>query len=100
VRNQDYWKGLPPGPKKALTMTQLLDKELGKTLEFNGAKVTGKQALARTLVSLAWDDGADTSTRIAVIKYIFDRLDGRPDLTQRIQTDYGPQVIIIDDIPR
>jgi len=81
-------------------MTQLLDNELCKTLEFNGAKVTGKQALARKLVSLALDDGADTSTRVVVIKYIFDRLDGRPDLTQRVTTDFGPQVVIIDNIPR
>jgi len=81
-------------------MTQLLEKELGKTLEFNGAKQTGKQALARKLVSLALDEGSDNATRVSVIKYIFDRLDGRPDLTQRLTAENFEPVVIIDDIPR
>jgi hypothetical protein len=71
--------GNPRGrPKKGKTLTDILEGELRKrnvrVTEENGTTrfISGKQAAARQMVKLAI--GGD----IAALKYIYDRLDGRP----------------------
>ena len=63
--------GNPYGrPKKGKCLTDILEKALAKKRE-DGK--TNKAALAETLIGLAIDD-----KDIAAIKYIMDRVDGRP----------------------
>jgi hypothetical protein len=57
-------------PRKNRSLTDALEKELRKTRETGK---TGKAELARVLVDLAIND-----QDIAAIRYVFDRLDGKP----------------------
>ena len=81
-------------------MTDLLELELSKKGLFAGTGFTPKQAVVQKLLWLATDEAVEASTRLSAIKYIFDRLDGRPEVTQKITADDAPQVVIIhDNIP-
>jgi hypothetical protein len=63
--------GNPHGrPKKGKGLTDLLEKTLAKK-RLDGK--TGKAALADALIALAIDE-----KDIAAIKYVYDRVDGRP----------------------
>jgi len=99
------WKkgqsGNPKGrPKKGQTMTDLLETELSKKGLGGNTSFTARQAVVQKLLRLATDEAVEASTRLAAIKYIFDRLDGRPEVTQKITADDAPQVVIIhDNIP-
>jgi hypothetical protein len=63
--------GNPHGrPKKGKGLTDLLEKTLAKN-RADGKR--GKAALAEALVALAIDE-----KDIAAIKYVYDRVDGRP----------------------
>jgi hypothetical protein len=100
------WKagvsGNPAGrPKKGKTLTDLLTAYLGKKPE--GDLVTRKQKLVEALF-----DGAlpreikDAEGKVIdvkpgdpnLLKYIFDRIDGKPDVYQHITTDETPLIVI------
>ncbi|MDR0731205.1 MAG: hypothetical protein LBF63_06005 [Treponema sp.] len=57
-------------PRKGQSLTEALEKELRKK---RATGKTGKVELARTLVDLAIND-----RDVAALKYIYDRLDGKP----------------------
>jgi hypothetical protein len=57
-------------PRKGRSLTEALEKELGKKRETGK---TGKAELARVLADLAIND-----RDITAIRYIMDRLDGKP----------------------
>jgi hypothetical protein len=73
------WKpgisGNPNGrPKKGATLTDVLRKEVAKMMETeDGDRVATRQLLARRLLEIALKNGD-----LYAIKYIYDRLDGKP----------------------
>jgi len=77
-RNSGTWKpgqsGNPKGrAKKGKTLTDILEKHLRKRRELPaGEKHAAKELLAKELIDRALD--GDT----AALKYIFDRIDGKP----------------------
>jgi hypothetical protein len=76
--------GNPGGrPKKDNSLTGLLKKELGKK---DGKENTGKQRLVKKLIELA--EGGDT----VAIKYVFDRIDGKP--VETVRADLQGSMII------
>jgi hypothetical protein len=64
-------------PRKKRSLTEALEKELRKKRETGK---TGKEELARVLVELAISD-----RDIAALKYVYDRLDGRPTETVALE---------------
>lgn len=90
--------GNPHGrPKKGKTLTDILAAELKRRTHYadDGSVISGKQRLAKEILNLAFDrDAADKSTRLAALKYAYDRIDGRPDVFQHIIEDDSPQIII------
>jgi hypothetical protein len=66
-------------PRKNQSLTEALEKELRRK---RATGKTGKVELARTLVDLALT--GDT----IVIKYIYDRLDGKPRETVALENDF------------
>jgi hypothetical protein len=70
--------GNPAGrPRKGKSLTEALEKAMKKR-RANGTK--NIDALADTLIRLAIDD-----KNIAAVKYLFDRLDGRPTETVELE---------------
>jgi len=60
-------------PKKGQTFTDVLEKVLKeKTVDYNGKKISGKEAAARKLLQLA------ISGDVTALKYLADRIDGSP----------------------
>jgi len=60
-------------PKKGESFTEILEKVLHeKVFNYNGKKITGKEAAARKLLQLA------ISGDVAALKYLADRIDGTP----------------------
>ncbi|MEX2444492.1 MAG: DUF5681 domain-containing protein [Alkalispirochaeta sp.] len=90
VRGQS---GNPRGrPKKGQALTEILEKHAKKRdVEFHGRNISRKEALSQKLWSLA------LSGDVAAIRYIFDRIDGRPrqdmDLNAEIDTPSGVLVV-------
>jgi hypothetical protein len=77
VANPGWVKGVsgnPKGrPKKGQSFTEIMDKVLKeKVVDYNGKKISGKEAAARKLLQLGLS--GDT----VALKYIGDRIDGRP----------------------
>jgi hypothetical protein len=64
-------------PRKGQSLTEALEKELRKK---RATGKTGKAELARTLVDLAIND-----RDVAAIRYIYDRVDGRPKETVELE---------------
>lgn len=84
-------------PKKGKTLTDILEAELRKRDRTGdgGKVVSGKKRLAQEIVSLALDPSPlDKTSRLAALKYIYDRIDGRPDIFQHVIEDDTPQIII------
>ena len=79
-------------PKKNRTLTELLARYGNKTIEKQGSEFNGmkaKDALAKRLWQLAIYD-----KELPAIKYIFDRIDGRPIETLRAEIDRGDISVI------
>ena len=69
--------GNPNGrPKKKLALTTILWDELQKARHVNdeGEQISAKEAVAQKLIKLGLE-GED----LGALKYIFDRIDGRPE---------------------
>jgi hypothetical protein len=64
-------------PRKGQSLTEALEKELRKK---QATGKTGKAELARTLVDLAIND-----RDVTAIKYIMDRIDGKPKETVELK---------------
>nr|BDD44980.1 hypothetical protein 2 [Spirochaetaceae bacterium] len=85
--------GNPKGrPKKGQALTEILEKHAKKRdVEWKGKNISRKEALAQKLWSLA------LSGDVAAIKYIYDRVDGRPiqgvDLSGEVDTPSGVLVV-------
>jgi len=85
-----YWKpgqsGNPKGrPKKGKTITDALNKYLNQ--KEPGSEITRKQQLIQSIYSLAVDEGD-----LLAIKYIIDRIDGKPVETKEISGPEGEPV--------
>lgn len=84
-------------PKKGKTLTDVLTAELKRRnqVDKDGNVMSGKQRLAREIIALAFDPSpVDKSTRVAALKYVYDRIDGRPDIFQHVIEDDTPRIII------
>jgi hypothetical protein len=66
-------------PRKGQSLTELLEKELAKKRE---SGKTGREELAETLIDLAIGQ-----KDIAAIRYVYDRIDGKP--TERVEQSGG-----------
>jgi len=90
--------GNPHGrPKKGKTLTDILTAELKRRnqVDKDGNVISGKQRLAKEILALAFDPNpADKSTRLAALKYAYDRIDGRPDIFQHVIEDDTPRIVI------
>lgn len=81
------WKpgqsGNPKGrPRKERSLTTILDKEGGeKDVTIGDKSYSKKEILAKKLWVLALNGD------LAAIKYIFDRIDGRPDLRKEVDME-------------
>lgn len=70
-------------------MTDVLEKVLKeKEVNFKGVKITGKEAAARKILELA------ISGDVNALKYIFDRIDGKPDVFQHVDSGDTPLIVI------
>lgn len=74
--------GNPKGrPKKGKTLTDLLETELRRRIEAEGeegeiARIQGKRAVVQQIIALAFGDRTPPDTKLACLKFIFDRIDG------------------------
>lgn len=107
VRGRPFEPGKSPNPngrpKKGKSLTDLLTTYLGKKAD--GDLVARKQRLAEELYEGAVGKvirhpvTGDLEKVIpgdpVLLKYIFDRVDGKPDVTQRIIDETLPQVVIM-----
>lgn len=95
--NPNWVKGVsgnPKGkPKRGETFTDILNKVMReKSVEWktkSGRKkhISGKEAAARKLVELA------VKGDMGAIKYIGDRMDGKPAITEKISNDSMQEII-------
>ena len=87
--------GNPNGrPRKGKTMTDILEKTLrAKSVKMGGKMVSGKEAAAMKLLQLA------VQGDVAALKYIFDRIDGRPEIINNIRTEDMPTIMVALDLP-
>lgn len=84
-------KGRPP---KGQTMTDILEKTLKKkTVKMDGKLISGKEAAAMKLLQLAMKGD------VAALKYIFDRIDGKPNQTLKFDPREMPLVEVALDLP-
>jgi hypothetical protein len=88
--------GNPHGrPRKGKTLTDILEKELRrkqvKVRDSDGdILITGKEAAARKLLQLA------LSGDVGALKYIFDRIDGKPDIFQHVIDENEIPLVVFD----
>jgi hypothetical protein len=74
-------------PKKANTMTQILNDVIGEeSVNFNGKNISGKEAAARKIFALAMQGD------LAALKYIYDRIDGTPTQSVKQVDDEGKSI--------
>lgn len=74
-------------PKKGQTMTDILEKTLKKkSIKVDGKMISGKEAAAIKIMQLALKGD------VAALKYIFDRIDGKPDTTIRFDPKEMPVI--------
>lgn len=87
--------GNPNGrPKKGQTMTDILEKTLKKkTVKVDGKLISGKEAAAMKLLRLAMEGD------VAALKYIFDRIDGKPNQTVKFNPADMPLIEVGFDLP-
>ena len=87
--------GNPSGrPKKENTLTGILEQLAEKKdVDYAGEKIARRQAIAETLWQMAIQN-----KDFQAIKYIYDRIDGLPQITADLE-HFG-NVQIIDNIPR
>lgn len=89
--------GNPNGrPKKGKTLTDILKAELDKrsVRDENGEPMAGKKALAKAIISMCFDArNVEPATRLAALKYIYDRIDGKPDIFQNIVSEMGVRIV-------
>ncbi len=87
--------GNPNGrPRKGQTMTDILEKTLKKkTVKMDGRLISGKEAAAMKLLQLAMKGD------VAALKYIFDRVDGKPNQTVKFDPRDMPLVAVELDLP-
>ena len=84
--------GNPRGrPKKGATLTEVLERALKKKRE-DGKK--NSDALVSTLIELAVKE-----RNITAIKYVYDRLDGRPRETLELESGAFPYSEILNSRP-
>jgi len=76
--------GNPGGrPKKDISLTNILKRQAEKKdVEYNGQKIKRKDAIAQKIWQLA------LSGDLTAMKYIFDRIDGRPSETIKQQIGF------------
>lgn len=87
--------GNPNGrPKKGQTMTDILEKTLKKkSVKMDGKLISGKEAAAMKLLQLAMKG------EVAALKYIFDRIDGKPNQTVKFNPADMPLIEVAFDLP-
>jgi len=74
-------------PKKGQTMTDILVKYLNKkTVKIDGKLVSGKEAAAIKMIQQALKGDS------VLLKYIYDRIDGKPDTTIRFDPKEMPVI--------
>jgi hypothetical protein len=90
-----FYKGSPHinrngRPKKGETFSDAIASVLHeKAVNYKGELITGKEAAARKLLELA------ISGDVNALKYLMDRVDGRPDVYKHIQNVSIPQIVIM-----
>lgn len=82
--------GNPKGrPRKKKSLTEILERYAKKRdVEFNGKLISRKEAIARKLWNIAL--GGD----IQAIRYIYDRIDGRPDQPLDLHHDFSDDLAL------
>lgn len=99
MANPNWKKGMsgnPKGrPKKAATLTEILE-DLGKVKDVSNGKgdtIARKEALAAKLWQMA------IKGDLGAIKYIFDRIDGKPEITEHIDATVHGGVLRVPEFP-
>lgn len=88
--------GNPKGrPRKGKTLTDILEKELRKkNVRTPEGDIPAKEALARKIIALAIDGD------VAALKYIFDRVDGKPLASVDVHDDSGTFLDALEEAHR
>jgi len=75
-------KGAPKGQRLSTLLNKLIE-EKSSTLGLNfDNDITGKEALALELLSIAFGKDVKPSDKLSAIKEIFDRIEGKPTIHQ------------------